>query len=167
MQSIKNSDNAHEVFSAVSQSIDYKMLDPRLADYPMQPSTAGSAAIDLRACIDTKQRVYPNGDMVFGTGIAIHIKDPGLVGLVVPRSGLGIKHGIVLRNLIGVIDSDYQGEIKVCLCNNGAYAHDVHPMDRIAQLLIVPVVVPRYNLVEEFSEATERGGNGFGSTGLK
>lgn len=147
------------------QSIDYKMLDPRLADYPLQPSTSGSAAIDLRACIDIKQRIHPRGTMVFGTGIAIHIKDPGLVGLVVPRSGLGIKHGIVLKNLIGVIDSDYQGEIKVCLYNNSPYAYDVHPMDRIAQLLIIPVVVPRYNLVKEFSESTERGNNGFGSTG--
>lgn len=148
------------------QKIDYKILDKRMRDFPLTPSTAGSAAIDLRACIDIKQRVYPRGDMVFGTGIAIHIKDPGLVGLVVPRSGLGIKYGIVLRNLIGVIDSDYQGEIKVCLCNNGAYAHDVHPMDRIAQLLIVPVVVPQYNLVKDFDEVTERGSGGFGSTGL-
>lgn len=149
------------------QRIDYKMLDPRLVDYPMQPSTAGSAAIDLRACIDTKQRVYPRGDMVFSTGIAMHIKDPGLVGLVVPRSGLGIKYGIVLKNVIGVIDSDYQGEIKVCLYNNSPYAYEVSPMDRIAQLLIIPVVVPQYNLVEEFRESTERGNNGFGSTGVK
>jgi len=147
------------------QNIDYKILDPRLAFYPMQPSTSGSAAIDLRACIDIKQRIHPHGDMVFGTGIAIHIKDPGLVGLVVPRSGLGIKNGIILKNSIGVIDSDYQGEIKVCLCNNGAYAFEVSPMDRIAQLLIIPVVIPRYNLVKEFSESTERGNNGFGSTG--
>ena len=147
------------------QKIDYIIIDKRMRDFPLVPSTKGSAAIDLRACIDIKQRIYPSGDMVFGTGIAIHIKDPGLVGLVVPRSGLGIKHGIVLKNLIGVIDSDYQGEIKVCLYNNSPYAFEVNPMDRIAQLLIVPVVVPRYNLVEEFSESTERGNNGFGSTG--
>ena len=92
------------------QKIDYIIIDKRMRDFPLVPSTKGSAAIDLRACIDIKQRIYPSGDMVFGTGIAIHIKDPGLVGLVVPRSGLGIKHGIVLKNLIGVIDSDYQGD---------------------------------------------------------
>lgn len=148
------------------KQINYRILDERMREHPLIPSTAGSAAIDLRACIDTKQRIYSCGNMVFATGIAIHIKNPGLVGLVIPRSGLGVKHGIVLKNLIGVIDSDYQGEIKVCLYNNSPYAYEVHPMDRIAQLMIVPVVVPQYNLVEEFSESTERGSGGFGSTGL-
>lgn len=148
------------------QKIDYKIIDKRMRDSPLVPSTNGSAAIDLRACVDSKQRIYPRGSIMVGTGIAIHIKDPGFAGFVLPRSGLGVKNGIVLKNLVGLIDSDYQGEIKVCLFNNSAYAHDVHPMDRIAQLLIVPVVVPRYNLVKEFSESTERGSGGFGSTGL-
>src|SRR4030065_2192947 len=102
------------------QSIDYKMIDPRLADYPMQPSTSGSAAIDLRACVASKQRICPRGSVMVGTGIAIHIKDRGFAGLVLPRSGLGVKNGIVLKNLVGLIDSDYQGEIKVCLFNNSA-----------------------------------------------
>lgn len=147
------------------QKIDYKILDKRMRDFPLVPSTKGSAAVDLRACVDAEQRIYPRGSMMVGTGISINIKDGGFAGLILPRSGLGVKNGIVLKNLVGLIDSDYQGEIKVCLFNNSAYPFDVKPMDRIAQLLIVPVVVPHYTAVEHFEES-DRGASGFGSTGV-
>ncbi len=145
-------------------AIDVKVLDPRLHDTPPRYSTPGAAGLDLRACIDAAVTLAPGDTRLVPSGIAIHLDDPGLAALVLPRSGLGHKHGIVLGNLVGLIDSDYQGEIMVSVWNRGREAFTIEPLERIAQLVIVPVLQVALNIVEDFA-ATERGAGGFGSTG--
>ena len=144
--------------------IDIKLLDPRLRAQPPAHATAGSAGIDLRACLDEALTLYPGQTTLVPTGIAIHLADPGLAALVLPRSGLGHKHGIVLGNLVGLIDSDYQGQIMVSAWNRGGEAFVIAPMERIAQLVVVPVVRAAFNVVDDFA-ASARGEGGFGSTG--
>lgn len=147
-------------------SIDLKILDIRLKDdrYAPQYATAGAAGIDLRACIELAVKIHPGETILIPTGIAIHLSDPGLAAMILPRSGLGHKHGIVLGNLVGLIDSDYQGEILVSTWNRGHDAFTLNPLDRLAQLVVVPVVQAAFNVVDEFS-ISERGAGGFGSTG--
>jgi dUTP pyrophosphatase len=146
------------------RSVDVKILDPRLRDFPPQYATPGAAGLDLRACIDATVEIKPGQTELIPSGMAIHLDDPGLAAVVLPRSGLGHKHGIVLGNLVGLIDSDYQGQILVSVWNRGGAAFTLHPMERIAQLVIVPVLQVKFNVVEEFV-ASERGAGGFGSTG--
>jgi len=146
------------------KTLDVKILDPRLRDALPQYSTAGAAGFDLRACIHSPVTLAPGAAELVPSGIAIHLSDPGLAAIVLPRSGLGHKHGIVLGNLVGLIDSDYQGQVMVSVWNRSGAAFTITPMDRIAQLLVVPVVQVKLNVVEEFS-ASERGAGGFGSTG--
>jgi dUTP diphosphatase len=144
--------------------IDVKILDPRLHDNPPHYATPGSAGLDLRACIEAPVKIHPGDTMLVPTGIAIHLADPGLAAVILPRSGLGHKHGIVLGNLVGLIDSDYQGEIFVSTWNRGDDAFTLNPMDRLAQLVVIPVVQVAFNVVEDFA-ASHRGEGGFGSTG--
>ncbi len=148
--------------------IDVKILDPRLRDssgeYAPHYATPGSAGLDLRACIEAPVRIHPGETQLVPTGIAIHIADPGLAALILPRSGLGHKHGIVLGNLVGLIDSDYQGEIFVSTWNRGKEAFTLNPLDRLAQLVVVPVLQVGFNIVDDFA-ASHRGEGGFGSTG--
>jgi dUTP pyrophosphatase len=146
------------------KTLDVKVLDPRLRGSLPQYATSGAAGLDLRACIDKPVTLTPGASELLPSGIAIHLGDPGLAAIVLPRSGLGHKHGIVLGNLVGLIDSDYQGQIMVSVWNRGGAAFTINPMDRIAQLVVVPVVQVKLNLVEEF-EASQRGAGGFGSTG--
>jgi dUTP pyrophosphatase len=146
------------------QTIDLKILDPRLNEFPPAYATAGSAGLDLRACIDAPLELKPGQTALIPAGLAIHLADRGLAAMVLPRSGLGHKHGIVLGNLVGLIDSDYQGQVMVSVWNRGSTAFVLNPMERIAQLVIVPVVQVRFNRVEDFA-ASERGAGGFGSTG--
>ncbi|MEZ5657220.1 MAG: dUTP diphosphatase [Burkholderiaceae bacterium] len=146
--------------------IDLKILDPRVADALPAYATAGSAGLDLRACLDTPLTVAAGQAVLIGTGMAIHVADPGYAALILPRSGLGHKSGIVLGNLVGLIDSDYQGELKISCWNRSEAAFMVEPMARIAQLVIVPVVQARFNLVDSF-EHSARGSGGFGSTGRR
>jgi len=127
-------------------------------------ATAGAAGLDLRACIDKPLILAPGAAELVPSGIAIHLADPGLAALVLPRSGLGHKHGIVLGNLVGLIDSDYQGQVMVSVWNRSGVPFTINPLDRIAQLVVVPVVQTRLNVVEEFTESG-RGAGGFGSTG--
>ena len=148
-------------------SLDLKILDPRLGDTIPLPAyaTAGSAAMDLRAVFDTDTSTLDAGaGALIGTGLAIHIADPGYCALILPRSGLGHKHGIVLGNLVGLIDSDYQGELKIPLWNRSRSAYTITLGERIAQMLIQPVVRPALNLVSDFA-ASARGTGGFGHTG--
>ena len=145
-------------------TIDLKVLDPRLAECLPAYATAGSAGLDLRACTEGPLVIEPGQATLIPTGIAIHIADPGLAAMILPRSGLGHKHGIVLGNLVGLIDSDYQGPLMVSCWNRGQTAFTVQPMDRIAQLVILPVVQARFRQVQDFG-ASERGEGGFGSTG--
>jgi len=144
--------------------VDIKLLDPRLREQPPAYATAGSAGLDLRACLDAPVTLRPGETALVPSGIAIHLADPGLAAIVLPRSGLGHKHGIVLGNLVGLIDSDYQGQVMVSVWNRGGGAFTIEPMERIAQLVIVPVVQAVFDIVEEFA-ASERGEGGFGSTG--
>lgn len=146
--------------------IDLRILDPRLRDEGYGPgyATAGAAGIDLRACIESAIRLRPGETVLVPTGIAIHLADPGLAAMILPRSGLGHRHGIVLGNLVGLIDSDYQGEIFVSTWNRGHDGFTLNPLDRLAQLVVVPVVQVEFNVVSEFP-ASERGAGGFGSTG--
>lgn len=146
--------------------IDLKILDDRLREERYSPryATQGSAGIDLRACIDIAIKLHPGETILIPTGIAIHLSDPGLAAMILPRSGLGHKHGIVLGNLVGLIDSDYQGEIFVSTWNRGHDNFTLNPMDRLAQLVVVPVVQVAFNIVEEFP-VSERAAGGFGSTG--
>jgi len=144
--------------------VDVRLLDQRLAQNLPQYATAGSAGLDLRACINESVSINPGDTLLIPTGIAIHLADPSLAAIILPRSGLGHKHGIVLGNLIGLIDSDYQGEIMVSAWNRGGESFILHPMDRLAQLVIVPVVRAAFNVVDKF-ETSERGDGGFGSTG--
>src|SRR6266567_8807456 len=146
-------------------NIDVKILDPRMVDQLPSYATAGSAGLDLRACLDEALTLAPNAWRLIPTGIAIWLKDPGYAAMILPRSGLGHKHGIVLGNLVGLIDSDYQGQLMVSCWNRGAEPFAVRPGERIAQLIVVPVVQVKLNVVEEFS-ASERGAGGFGSTGI-
>ena len=146
------------------KTLDVKVLDPRLRGSLPQYATAGAAGLDLRACTDKPVTLAPGATELIPSGIAIHLGDPGLAAIVLPRSGLGHKHGIVLGNLVGLIDSDYQGQIMVSVWNRGQAAFTIQPMERIAQLVVVPVVQVKLNVVEEF-EASRRGAGGFGSTG--
>ena len=144
--------------------IDLKLLDPRLADLLPAYATPGSAGLDLRACLDAPLLLAPGQTELIPTGLAIHINDPGLAALILPRSGLGHRHGIVLGNLVGLIDSDYQGPLMLSCWNRSALAFTVQPMERMAQLVIVPVVQAGFRVVEAFG-TSERGTEGFGSTG--
>ena len=144
--------------------IDVKILDNRLRDNPPHYATPGSAGLDLRACITAPLHLAPGQTTLVPTGMAIHLADPGLAAIILPRSGLGHKHGIVLGNLVGLIDSDYQGELMVSAWNRGHESFTLNPLDRIAQLVVVPVLQVGFNIVEEF-DASKRGEGGFGSTG--
>jgi dUTP pyrophosphatase len=146
--------------------LDLKILDPRMADQLPAYATPGSAGLDLRACIDAPLQLGPNQWHLVPTGIAIWIKDPGYAALILPRSGLGHKHGIVLGNLVGLIDSDYQGQLMVSCWNRSDTAFALQPMERLAQLVIVPVAQARFKVVSDFP-ATERGQGGYGSTGKR
>jgi dUTP pyrophosphatase len=144
--------------------IDVKILDARLRDRLPEYATAGAAGLDLRACLDSPLQLEPGATHLVRTGIAIHIADPGYAALILPRSGLGHKHGIVLGNLVGLIDSDYQGELMVSTWNRGSTPFTLNPLERLAQLVIVPVMQAHFNVVEDFN-TSERGAGGFGSTG--
>ena len=145
-------------------TIDLRILDARVAGSLPAYATAGSAGLDLRACIETPLVLEPGQAELIPTGLAMHIGDPGLAAMLLPRSGLGHKHGLVLGNLVGLIDSDYQGPLMVSCWNRGRVAYTVQPLERIAQMVIVPVVQARWRVVEQFG-ASERGVGGFGSTG--
>ena len=149
-------------------NVQLRTLDPRLGrEIPLpEYATDGSAGLDLRACIDEPVTIGPGETRLVATGIAIHIADPGYAAVILPRSGLGHRHGIVLGNLVGLIDSDYQGEVGISCWNRGSEPYVVEPGDRIAQLVVVPVARARFELVEEFTE-TERGAGGFGHTGRR
>lgn len=147
-------------------TIDIKVLDERMRDMLPAYATAGAAGLDLRACIDAPRLLQPGQADLIPTGIAIHLDDPGLAAVILPRSGLGHKHGIVLGNLIGLIDSDYQGQLLVSAWNRSAMAYSIAPMERIAQMVIVPVVHANFRVVETFADS-ERGAAGFGSTGVR
>jgi len=144
--------------------VDVKILDPRMADQMPSYATPGSAGLDLRACIDAPLTLEPNAWKLVPTGIAIWLRDPGYAALILPRSGLGHKHGIVLGNLVGLIDSDYQGQLMVSAWNRSDTSFTLQPMERLAQLVIVPVQQASFRVVEEFPP-TERGAGGYGSTG--
>jgi dUTP pyrophosphatase len=145
-------------------TIDLKVLDPRIADQLPAYATSGSAGLDLRACIEAPIVLEPGQSALIPTGLSIHIGDPGLAAMLLPRSGLGHKHGIVLGNLVGLIDSDYQGPLMVSCWNRGSTAFTVQPFERIAQMVIVPVVQASFRLVDGF-DTSPRGEGGFGSTG--
>ncbi len=145
--------------------IDVKVLDPRLTDQLPQYATPGSAGLDLRACLDEPLTLMPNAWQLVPTGLAIHLADPGFAAMILPRSGLGHKHGIVLGNLVGLIDSDYQGQLMVSAWNRSTAPFTIEPMERIAQLIIVPVVQAQFRLVTAFEQTSERGEGGYGSTG--
>ncbi len=149
-----------------AQSVQLKILDPRLGqEIPLpERSTPGSAGVDLRACLDEALELVPGACELIHTGLAIHLDDPGLAALILPRSGLGHKHGIVLGNLVGLIDSDYQGELLISCWNRGATTFRIQPGERIAQLVVVPVKQVNFELVESFT-ASDRGAGGFGHTG--
>ncbi len=145
-------------------TIDIKILDPRMHAQLPAYATPGSAGLDLRACLDAPLTIQPGETHLIPTGLAIHLANPGLAALILPRSGLGHKHGIVLGNLTGLIDSDYQGQLMISTWNRGHTAFTLNPMDRLAQLVIVPVIQVGFNLVDDFTDS-ERGAAGFGSTG--
>ena len=145
--------------------IDVKILDSRLSQQPPAYATAGSAGLDLRACLEQPLTLAPHACQLVPTGMAIHLADPGYAALILPRSGLGHKHGIVLGNLVGLIDSDYQGQLMVSAWNRSDQPFTIEPMERIAQLVIVPVLQARFNLVDDFGAVTGRGAGGYGSTG--
>ena len=144
--------------------IDIRILDERLKDQPPAYATSGSAGLDLRACVDAPLVLAPGHTVLVPTGIAIHLADPGLAAMILPRSGLGHKHGIVLGNLVGLIDSDYQGELMVSCWNRGQTAFNIAVGERIAQLVLVPVVQAHFDIVESFDES-QRGSGGFGHSG--
>ncbi|MBA4195198.1 MAG: dUTP diphosphatase [Comamonadaceae bacterium] len=145
--------------------VDIQVLDPRMADQLPAYATSGSAGLDLRACLDAPVELAPNAWQLIPTGLAIHLADPGFAAMILPRSGLGHKHGIVLGNLVGLIDSDYQGQLMVSAWNRSATAFTIQPMERIAQMVIVPVVQAQFRVVSSFSAPSERGAGGYGSTG--
>ena len=144
--------------------VDVRIIDPRLLDQMPAYATSGSAGLDLRACLDGPLTLRPNAWQLVPTGMAIYLADPNYAALILPRSGLGHKHGIVLGNLVGLIDSDYQGQLMVSAWNRSPHAFTIAPMERIAQLVIVPVVQAQFELVSEFA-ASQRGEGGYGSTG--
>jgi dUTP pyrophosphatase len=146
------------------KKLDIKILDEKIRSQLPAYATHGSAGLDLRACIDEPVTLRAGDTALIPTGLAIHLDDPGLAAVIIPRSGLGHKHGIVLGNLVGLIDSDYQGQLMVSCWNRGKEAFVVNPLERIAQLVVVPVVQVQLNVVESFEESS-RGANGFGSTG--
>ncbi|SFU35319.1 deoxyuridine 5'-triphosphate nucleotidohydrolase [Nitrosomonas eutropha] len=146
------------------KQVDIKLLDPRLKDCFPGYATPGSAGLDLRACIDERTEIHPGETLLIPSGIAIHLADPGFAAVVLPRSGLGHKYGIVLGNLVGLIDSDYQGQILVSCWNRGQTTFALAPLERIAQLVIVPVIQASFNVVNDFQQS-QRGEQGFGSTG--
>ena len=144
--------------------LDIKILDARMRDYLPAYATPGSAGLDLRACLDEAITLEPGQTVLVPTGLAIHIEDPGYAAVILPRSGLGHKHGVVLGNLVGLIDSDYQGQLMISTWNRGAIAFTLNPFERLAQMVIVPVVQATFNIVDDFAQS-ERGAGGFGSTG--
>jgi dUTP pyrophosphatase len=144
--------------------LDIKILDARMRDYLPAYATPGSAGLDLRACLDEAITLEPGQTLLVPTGLAIHIEDPGYAAVILPRSGLGHKHGVVLGNLVGLIDSDYQGQLMISTWNRGATAFTLNPLERLAQMVIVPVVQATFNIVDDFAQS-ERGDGGFGSTG--
>ena len=144
--------------------VDIKILDPRMQDQLPQYATPGSAGLDLRACLDAPLTLEPGAWQLVPTGLAIHLRDPSYAAMILPRSGLGHKHGIVLGNLVGLIDSDYQGQLMVSAWNRSQQAFVLNPMERLAQMVIVPVVQAQFNVVTEFP-ASVRGEGGYGSTG--
>ncbi len=146
------------------KSIDVKILDARLRDLLPQYATPGSAGLDLRACLEQPLTLNPGQTELIPAGMAIHIADPGLAAIILPRSGLGHKHGIVLGNLVGLIDSDYQGQLFVSTWNRSNTAFTINPLERLAQLVVVPIVHVAFNIVDDFA-ASSRGAGGFGSTG--
>ena len=146
-------------------NVDVKILDPRMADQLPAYATPGSAGLDLRACLDAPLTLAPNAWQLISTGLSVYLQDPGFAAMLLPRSGLGHKHGIVLGNLVGLIDSDYQGPLMVSCWNRSQEAFTIQPMERIAQMVIVPVVQARFNVVTEFGTSSERGQGGYGSTG--
>ena len=147
--------------------LDVKVMDERLREMLPSYATPGSAGLDLRACLDQALTLQANAWQLVPTGMAIHLNDPNYAALILPRSGLGHKHGIVLGNLVGLIDSDYQGQLMVSAWNRSDVVFTIEPMERIAQLVIVPVVQAQFNLVEAFDVSTERGAGGYGSTGKR
>ena len=144
--------------------LDLKILDARMREQLPAYATTGSAGLDLRACLDEPLTLEPGQTALVPTGLAIHVGDPGYAALILPRSGLGHKHGIVLGNLVGLIDSDYQGQLMISTWNRGQTTFTLNPMERLAQLVIVPVVQAKFNIVDDFAQS-ERGAGGFGSTG--
>jgi dUTP pyrophosphatase len=146
------------------KNIDLKIIDTRMTDLLPAYGTPGSAGLDLRACIDAAITIQPGETVLIPTGLAIHIDNPGYAAMILPRSGMGHKHGIVLGNLVGLIDSDYQGQLMVSTWNRGQTEFVLQPMERLAQLVIVPVLQVGFNIVEEFGDS-QRGEGGFGSTG--
>lgn len=146
------------------QRLEVRILDPRIRDSLPHYATPGAAGLDLRACLDAALTLQPGDSQLVPSGIAIHLGDPGLAAMILPRSGLGAKHGIVLGNLVGLIDSDYQGQIFISVWNRGQAAFTLQPLERIAQLVVVPVVQVQFEVVEQFA-ASARGAGGFGSTG--
>ena len=153
---------------SIARRIALKVLDPRLGSSIPLPErgTAGSAGVDLRACVDERLTLAPGDCQLISTGLAIHLGDPTLAAMILPRSGLGHNHGIVLGNLVGLIDSDYQGELMISCWNRGREPFSIEPGERIAQLVVVPVVLADFDIVEDFAES-ERGAGGFGHTGTK
>jgi dUTP pyrophosphatase len=146
------------------KTIAIKILDPRMKDQLPAYATEGSAGLDLRACIDQPVTIEAGATVLIPTGLAIHLADPGYAAMILPRSGMGHKNGIVLGNLVGLIDSDYQGQLMVSTWNRGQAAFTLNPMERLAQLIVVPVLQVGFNVVDEF-DTSERGAGGFGSTG--
>lgn len=146
------------------KTVDVKILDPRMHDQLPAYATPGSAGLDLRACLDAPLEIAPGQTVLVPTGLAIHIGDPGYAAMILPRSGMGHKNGIVLGNLVGLIDSDYQGQLMISTWNRGQNTFTLNPMERLAQLIIVPVLQVGFNVVAEFG-GSERGEGGFGSTG--
>lgn len=144
--------------------VDLKILDERVRDPLPRYATPGSAGLDLRACLDSAMQLSPGETQLIPTGLAMHLADPGYAALILPRSGLGHKHGVVLGNLVGLIDSDYQGQLMVSVWNRGKEVFTIQPLERIAQMVIVPVVQARFRIVTEFGDS-KRGEGGFGSTG--
>lgn len=145
--------------------IEIKILNPIINNKLPEYATPGSAGLDLRACINEKKILMPNQTIMIPTGIAIHIRNENYAGLILPRSGLGHKYGIVLGNLVGLIDADYQGELKLSIWNRSENTQTIHPLERIAQLVIIPIVQTNFTIVEKFAES-HRGSGGFGSTGI-
>lgn len=145
--------------------VDLKILDARLHNNMPAYATPGSAGLDLRACIDAPLTLEPGQSQLIPTGMALYLKDPGYAAMILPRSGMGHKHGIVLGNLVGLIDSDYQGQLMVSAWNRSSTAFAIQPLERLAQLVIVPIVQAHFNVVDAFTHTSERADNGYGSTG--